>query len=169
MVLALATSGAWAGWVWTGAGNGYWNSNNYNQKGETGGTGTFFRSGVYDTSGNEIVVVSNDVHFNGNEAFRYNFYVDRGTSLEVPATLAADTDAYGITVNSGLNVGTTGSSFGDGYLWIKNGTYSFNGVKLGQSASPPSIKRLSHNWFVESCHDRFRQRRFRYQQRQSDS
>ena len=138
-VLALATSGAWAGWVWTGAGNGYWNSNNYNQNGNTGGTGIFFRSGVNDTSGNEIVVVSNDVHFNGNKAaFSYNFYVDRGTSLEAPATLAADTDAYGITVTSGLNVGTTGSSFGDGYLWIKNGIYSFKGVNLGQSASPPA-------------------------------
>ena len=137
-VLALATSGAWAGWVWTGAGNGYWNSNNYNQKGETGGTGMFFRSGVDDTSGNEIVVVSNDVHFNGNEAFGYNFYVDRGTSLGVPATLAADTDAYGITVTKGLNVGTTGSSFGDGYLWIKNGTYSFNGVNLGENADNPA-------------------------------
>ena len=137
-MLALATSGAWAGWVWTGAGNGYWNSNNYNQNGNTGGTGIFFRSGVNDTSGNEIVVVSNDVHFNGNKAFSYNFYVDRGTSLEAPATLAADTDAYGITVTSGLNVGTTGSSFGDGYLWIKNGIYSFKGVNLGQSASPPA-------------------------------
>ena len=138
MVLALATSGAWAGYVWTGAGNGYWgNSSNFNSS-YSGGTGMFFRSGVNDQSGNEIVVVSNDVHFNGNKAFGYNFYVDRGTSLGVPATLAADTDAYGITVNSGLNVGTTGSSFGDGYLWIKNGTYSFNGVKLGQSASPPA-------------------------------
>ena len=138
VVLALATSGAWAGYVWTGAGNGYWgNSSNFNSS-YSGGTGMFFRSGVNDQSGNEIVVVSNDVHFNGNKAFGYNFYVDRGTSLGVPATLAADTDAYGITVNSGLNVGTTGSSFGDGYLWIKNGTYSFNGVKLGQSASPPA-------------------------------
>ena len=137
MVLALATSGAWAGYVWTGAGNGYWgNGSNFNSS-YSGGTGMFFRSGVNDTSGNEIVVVSNDVHFNGNKAFGYNFYVDRGTSLEVPATLAADTDAYGITVSRGLNVGTTGSSFGDGYLWIKNGTYSFNGVDLGQNAADP--------------------------------
>ena len=137
-VIALATSSVWAGWVWTGAGDGYWNNLNYNTSGDTGGTGLFFRSGVNDTSGNEIVVVNNDVHFNGKKTFNYNFYVDRGTSLEVPATLAADTDAYGITVSRGLNVGTTGSSFGDGYLWIKNGTYSFNGVDLGQNAADPA-------------------------------
>ena len=136
-MIALATSGVWAGFVWTGAGDGYWNNLNYNTSGDTGATGMFFRSGVNDTSGNEIVVVNNDVHFNGKKTFNYNFYVDRGTSLAVPATLAADTDAYGITVNSGLNVGTT-SSFGDGYLWIKNGTYSFNVVNLGQSAANPA-------------------------------
>ena len=137
---ALATSSAWAAYVWTGAGNGYWgNSSNFNSHGDTGASGMFFRTGVIDnTSGNEIVVVSNDVHFDTTRLFGYNFYVDRGTSLEVPATLAADTDAYGITVSSGLNVGTAGSDYGDGYLWIKNGTYSFNSVTLGQNAGTPA-------------------------------
>ena len=136
-----------AGWAWIGGGaDTHWSTAaNWDTAADnTNGTGGYFRDGM-PHGANSTSVVSYDVSWSNANTWNYPFYVDRGSTLESPFTFSADGDpTYGHTGSGALNIGTTGGSgtgasgWGDGYLSILSGTYSFKGVNIGASAANPT-------------------------------
>ena len=141
---ALATSSAWAGDAWIGAGaDEYWGTPG-NLVGGTQNTGCYFSDGI-TTNGVAANVINTTVRFKSNASYGRWLRFGRASLTDPDKiwTFIADQDSYGIAVNGySLDIGCNlyGAS-GDGYLRIVNGTYSpSGGVYIGQSANDPTTK-----------------------------
>ena len=144
IITALATTGAWAGYVWTGEGaDEYYDTANNKANGPSG-RGVYFVDGIEDNGG--------VMRYASNSTVRFNSYTLIGgapvrigrasqTDSDKIWTFIPDNDECGFYLDSGydLEVGYN-VAYGDGYLRMLNGKLAARRMYIGPNANDPTTK-----------------------------
>ena len=145
IVVALATSSAWASNAWIGEGvDEYFDTAN-NKTGGPAGRGIYFVDGVIPNGSTEPLQVSNwTVRFNSYTRIAgASIYVGRAclTDTDKIWTVIADNDDCGFYLDNAYNLEVgRNTSESNGYFRIMNGKYSVNNVYIGPNANDPTVE-----------------------------
>ena len=145
IVLALATSGAWASNAWIGEGVDEYYGTANNKVAGPSGRGVYFADGVIPHGSSEPLQVSSwTIRFDSYKKIAgASIYVGRAclTDSDKIWTVIADNDDCGFYLDSDYNLEVGwNSSYGDGYFRVMNGKYSVKKVYIGPNVADPETK-----------------------------